>query len=149
MPDELNKITVVVSLAFQTWFFSFLVVPIHLIIWPPWLSTQSSTAAVSPAAVFRFQLFVGHSVDQRHTLALMVQRTPDPVQIPVLSQQFHGVNLPGRMRSHILRQPERGGSTLHILPYRLPGMVLVGVQAAGKHPPPSGVVSQIRQQRLR
>ena len=91
---------------------------------PPWMSTHFSARSGSAALELGLKLLVCHGVNQRDALAAVVQRPPYPIDIPVLVQQVNGVDLPGRVRPHILRQPKCLGCALDILPDSLPGVVL-------------------------
>ena len=88
------------------------------------MPTHFSACCGTAALELGFELLICHGIDQRDALAAVVQRPAHPVNITVLVQQVNGINLPGRVWPHVLRQPERLSCPLYILPDGLPGVVL-------------------------
>ena len=102
-----------------------------------------------PHRVFRLKLRRSHRINHRHGRAAMVHRLPHALDVAIPAQQLHGIHLPEAMRGHVLRQPERLCSPLHILPHRLSCPVL-SVIPARKHPlTTTGFRTHLRNQLVR
>lgn len=102
-----------------------------------------------PHRVFCFQLRRSHRVNHRHGRAAMVHRLAHALDVAIPAQQLHGVHLPEAMRGHVLRQPERLCSPLHILPHRLTRPVLPEVPSGENPISPTGLRTQFRNQPVR
>lgn len=99
-----------------------------------------------PHRVFCFQLRRSHRVNHRHGRTAMVHRLAHALNVAIPPQQLHGIHLPEAVRGHILRQPERLRSPLHVTPHRLTRSVLP-VIPPGKNPlSPTGFRTQLRNQ---
>lgn len=83
----------------------------------------------SSPGIFGLKLMISHGVNHRDRFAAVIQRPLHPLYVPVFLPQFHGVELPGRMWCHILRQSKGLRRPLHILLYHLSGVMLPGVPA--------------------
>lgn len=103
---------------------------------------------VNSEFTFCRQQLVSHRVNHRDLNPAVVQGPAHSLDVAVLVQQLHRVDLAKAVRGHILRQPERFGRSLHVFPNCLPGLVLSG-HPARKDPDRPGLLPDFGQQARR